>query len=223
MPAVCGCEGDHLSAVMRQDVDRFSYEAERHGLTGWPARVRIAVLCPGLWAVLMYRVTHHALTRMRPRRLGYALGLALQVLQRVVVALTGIDIDPRAHIGPGLMIPHGGYVVIGPVRIGGHCTVFQGTTFGLSTTEMDATKWSTPVLEDRVWVGPGAVVAGGIRIGSDASIGANSLVVRDVPPRGVVVGLPARLVSRVGSFNQIVYRGMDSDPERVAARAEPVG
>jgi serine O-acetyltransferase len=218
MPTACGCEGAGLAATMRQDADRFLFESERHGAGGWSSRLRISVLCPGLWAVLTYRVTHHSLTVVRPRALGHVLGLVLQVLQRIVVAVTGIDIDPRAHIGPGLMLPHSGFIVIGPVRIGRHCTIFQGTTFGLSTTEEDTAKWVTPIVEDRVWIGPGAVVAGAIRIGADAAVSANSLVVRDVPPRGVVVGVPARLVSRLGSFTQIAYRGMADDAERQAAR-----
>jgi hypothetical protein len=70
-----------------------------------------------------------------------------------------------------------------------------------------------------VWVGPGAVIAGEATVGDDASVGANSLLVRDVPPRGVVLGVPARLVSRQGSFTQIKYRDMDSDDERKAALA----
>lgn len=218
MPAACGCESG-LSAAIHEDADRFLFETERHGAGGWPSRLRIPILCPGLWAILAYRITHHALVVVRPRALGRILSLLLQVLQRVIVAFTGIDIDPRAHIGPGLMIPHGGFIVMGPVRVGRHCTIFQGTTLGLSTTEEDTSKWATPILGDRVWVGPGAVVAGGIRIGSDAALSANSLVVRDAPPRAVMVGVPARMVSQAGSFTQIAYRGMDGDPERQAARA----
>ena len=61
-----------------------------------------------------------------------------------------------------------------------------------------------------------------VHIGSDAALSANSLVVRDVPPRAVVVGVPARIVSRAGSFTQVAYRGMDDDRERQAARAEDV-
>jgi len=71
-----------------------------------------------------------------------------------------------------------------------------------------------------VWVGPGAVIAGELTVGDDAVVGANSLLVRDVPPLGVVLGVPARLVSRRGSFAQILYRGMDNDDKRKLALAE---
>ena len=70
-----------------------------------------------------------------------------------------------------------------------------------------------------MWVGPGAVVAGDITVGDDAAVSAISLVVRDVPPRGVVVGVPARLVSRRGSFAQLMYRGMETDADRMASLA----
>ena len=218
MPAPCGCEGAGLWRTVRQDVDRYVFEVERDGRHGLLALVRALVLSPGLWAVLGYRFAHHAYTRLRPRALGTAIGLLHQLGQRMVLTRTGIEIDPHAHIGPGLLIPHSGYIVIGPVRIGRHCCVSQGVTLGHSTTEEDPSRWATPVLEDRVWIGPGAVVAGGLTVGADAAVGANSVVVRDVPPRGVVLGIPARLVSRAGSFAQVRYRGMDGDAERAAAR-----
>jgi serine O-acetyltransferase len=221
MPAPCGCEGASLAATIREDVDRYLFGVERawSPRTGLIALLRVAVLSPGLWAVLSYRVTHHAFTRIRPARLGHAIGLLLQLTQRIVLAITGIDLDPRAHIGPGLMIPHSGFIVVGPVRIGRNCDISQGATLGHSTTEEDPGKRVTPVLEDRVWVGPGAVIAGGIHVGADAAIGANSVLVRDVPPCGVVLGVPARLVSQRGSFAQVAYRGMNEDVERLAARS----
>jgi serine O-acetyltransferase len=205
-------------ATVRQDVDRYVFEVERgrSRRTGLVALLRVFVCFPGLWGVMAYRVTHHAF-RLRPHRLGYAVGLSAQVFQRLVLALTGIELDHRAHVGPGLMIPHSGFIVVGPARIGRHCTISQGVTIGHSTTEHDPGQWSTPVLGDRIWIGPGAVIAGAIHIGADAVVGANSTLTRDVPDRGVVLGVPARLIGRTGSFAQIAYRGMDDDPERVAA------
>lgn len=219
MPAACGCEGPGLAAVLRADIDRYLFEVERgrSGRTGLVARLRVLMFYPGLWAIVSYRVTHHAFG-LRPRRLGHSCGLLAQLWQRLVLAQTGIEIDYRAHVGPGLMIPHSGFIVIGPVRIGRHCTISQGTTIGHSTTEESSDDWAKPVLEDRIWVGPGAVIAGGIHVGADAVVGANSVLTRDVPPGGVVLGVPARLTARTGSFAQVAYRGMDDDPERRAAR-----
>lgn len=216
MSGICVCEGAGLRDAIREDVDRYSATAERDGQRPGLARLRVALQLR-VWAVANYRITHAALNRTRPRVLGRALGAVSFWGQRVFSALTSIEIDPQAHLGPGLMIPHAGYVVIGPARVGRHCTISQGVTLGQGLIGDGPAQEDTPVLGDRVWVGPGAVIAGGIRVGSDAAVGANSVLLRDVPPRGVVLGIPARVVSHKGSFAQIYYRGMDDDLERRAA------
>ena len=218
MSGACGCEVVSLRDAMRQDVDRYVASAERDGRSGRMARIGTC-LSLKTGAVACYRISHAALTKVRPRVLGRALAVVPIVGQRIFTALTGIEIDPHAHLGPGLMIPHGGNIVIGPVRIGWHCNISQGVTLGQGLLGTGAPEDDAPVLGDRVWVGPGAVVAGPVRIGPDAAVSANSLVLRDVPPRGVALGVPARVVSYKGSFAQVYYRGMGADPERTAALA----
>jgi serine O-acetyltransferase len=215
MPTACGCEGAGLIATMRADVDRYLFYLEVDGSTGVTAAIKVAILSPGLWAILAYRLAHHA-ARLRPRPLAVVACAGCQLLQQLALTLTGIRIDPHAHVGPGLMIPHGGHIVIGPVRIGRCCDVLQGVTLGLGAAENteDAVGQPATVLGDRIWIGPGAVISSGITIGSDASIGANSVLSRDVPPSGVMIGIPARLISRNGSFSQIRYRDREQDPER---------
>jgi serine O-acetyltransferase len=169
----------------------------------------------------VYRLAHYA----RHSRHSRWLSPLAFVFQQVILALTSIDISPAAHIGPGLWIPHGGYIVIGPVPVGRNCEIFQGVTLGARQSTIPrpdpepGSGLGVPTLGDRVWVGPGAVITGRITVGDDATVGANSLVVRDVPPRGVMLGVPARLISRRGSFNQIAYRGMDADEGRKASLA----
>jgi serine O-acetyltransferase len=222
MPSPCGCEGPGLRATVREDVDRYVYYAEVGGSTGGASGVRalmqVVLLSSGLWAVLGYRLAHHA-RQLRPRPLGLVVRGLAAVIQQILVSTTGITIDSRAHIGSGLMIPHGGYIVIGPSRIGRCCDILQGVTVGLGRIGEEHSPTDAPVLGDRVWVGPGAVIAEGVQVGSDASIGARSLVLRDVPPCGVVLGLPGRLISRGGSFAQVRYRGMGEDLDRAAALA----
>ena len=215
--SVCVCEGGGLRAALREDLDRYVFVAQRQqGETGRLLPLRIGLLSQGLWATAAYRWNHYARLRGRSRRLG----VASQVFHRAVMALTGIHIDSGAHIGSGLAFAHGGHVVIGPVRMGRNCDIYQGVTFGASMSLDERNpRPGAPTLGDRVWVGPGAVVAGAITVGDDVAVSANSLVVRDVPPQGVVVGVPARLVSRRGSFAQIMYRGMDNDQERKVALA----
>lgn len=178
MHAGCVCENEGLRAALREDLDRYIFGGKFGRLTS----LSVVLQSQGLWATAAYRLKHYVRHRLHSRLLG----VLLLAVQRIVVALTGIDIDPHAHIGPGLLIPHGGYIVIGSVQIGRNCNIHQGVTLGerVSTLEHRTSKPPLPTLGDRVWVGPGAVVAGDVAIGDDASVGANSLVVRDVPPRG---------------------------------------
>ena len=215
MAGTCVCEGAGLGDAIREDIDRYVASAERDGS---PHRVAVVatVLSFKVWAVALYRVRHLLINR-RSRFLGRALSVLPFLGQQVFKSLTGIEIQPQAHIGPGLMIPHEGNIVIGPVRIGRHCTVSHGVTLGQGLLGEASAHNDTPVIGDRVWLGPGAVVAGPINVGSDAAVGANSVVLRDVPPRGVVLGVPSRVVSHRGSFAQVYYRGMEDDPERRAA------
>jgi serine O-acetyltransferase len=215
----CVCEGAGLRAAFREDLDRYTFAAEvgrgEMGATGLVSPRWGALLEQGLWATTAYRICHYA----RYRRHSRSLRLMSRIFQRIVLTFTAIDISAEAHIGPGLWIPHVGYIVIGPVRVGRNCEIFHGVTLGARESFMVKCSPRLPTLGDRVWVGPGAVVAGEVTVGDDAVVGANSLVVHDVPSRGVVLGVPARLVSRRGSFAQVTYRGADEDEERNAALA----
>jgi serine O-acetyltransferase len=214
---VCVCDGASLREAIYGDLDRYVFVAQhQQGMTGRFLPLRIGLMSQGLLATAAYRVSHYARHRFRSR----VARLLPAVFHRIIMALTGIHIDASAHIGPGLSFAHGGHVVIGPVRMGRNCDIYQGVTLGASMTLDDRhRRLGAPTLGDRVWVGPGAVIAGDVTVGNDAVVGAISLVTRDVPPGGVVVGVPARLVSRLGSFTQLMYRGMDTDEDRIRALA----
>lgn len=216
MTTTCICEGASLTDTIRQDVDRYVFGAEREGRSRRTVLLRVFLLSPGLWTIIAHRVTHYSLTRIRPRPLAALIGgLAFAVL-RLLHLVTGIEIDTDAHIGPGLLIPHCGTIVIGAVRMGRCCNIAQGVTLGRSTMN-DPAVTDVPMVGDRVWIGPGAVIAGPLTIGHDAVIGANSLLTRDVLPGSVVLGVPARVVSQRGSFAQVAYRTMGDDVERAEA------
>jgi serine O-acetyltransferase len=110
--------------------------------------------------------------------------------------LTGIEIHPAARLGPGLFIDHGMGVVIGETaEVGKNVTLYQGVS--LAGTSLKREK-RHPTLGDNVVVGAGAKVIGAIYIGDNSRIGAGSVVVRDVPPNSVVVGVPGRVTYKDG-------------------------
>lgn len=112
----------------------------------------------------------------------------------------GIDIQ-SLKIGEGFYIGHFGHIVVnGDAIIGKNCNISQGVTIGIANT---GSKKGIPVVGDYVYIGPGAKILGNIKIGNNAAIGANSVVVSDVPENAVVVGVPARVVSYDGSVGYI--------------------
>jgi serine O-acetyltransferase len=147
-------------------------------------QLEILATWPGIHALLGYRVAHAS----------YLAGVP--VLPRLITlfmrALTGIEIHPAATIGDGLFIDHGTGVVIGETaEIGSNVTLYQGVTLGGTGF---ATGKRHPTVQDNVTIGSGAKLLGPITIGHGAKIGANSVVITDVPPNSTVVGNPGHPV-----------------------------
>jgi serine O-acetyltransferase len=143
---------------------------------------------PGIRAVLLHRISHFFWNIGMPFIPRYLSEIARQ--------LTGIEIHPGAEIGSDFFIDHGGGVVIGETSIvGNNVTIYQGVVLGGVSNEPVKRH---PTLGNNIVVGTGAKLLGPIKIGDDVRIGANSVVVDDVPPNSVVVGVPGRIVSRKG-------------------------
>ena len=107
----------------------------------------------------------------------------------VLSVITGSDVDPNASIGERLMLPHpNGVVVHGSSVIGDDCMIMQQVTIG-QLSDIDA-----PVIGSRVYIGAGAKVLGKVVVGDGARIGANAVVLCDVPSNWTAVGIPARLI-----------------------------
>ena len=164
------------------------------------ARTRFEVLTtyPGLHAILVYRMAN----RLWRRNLRYL----ARLLAFMVRAWTHIEIHPGATIGRRFFIDHGCGVVIGETaEVGDDVTLYHGVTLG-------GTSWSKgkrhPTLENGVVVGAGAKVLGPITIGEYARVGANSVVIEDVPAQRTVVGIPGRVVRTRGESRPNPY-GVD--------------
>lgn len=110
------------------------------------------------------------------------------------VVLFGIECTPRCSIGPGLMLPHTSGTVIGAIQVGAGVTIFQGVTIGAREADLAFIPSSRPVVGDDVVIGAGAKILGGIKVGNRSRIGANAVVIENVPAGGVAVGVPAKVI-----------------------------
>ena len=121
------------------------------------------------------------------------------------IVLFGIEITAKCDIGPGLFLPHPFGTVLGARRIGRNVTIVQGVMVGAVAQDIVFTPELRPLIGDNVVLNAGCKVLGGIEIGDGATVGANSLVLRSVPPHTTVLGVPAKVIFRdaTGSSEEI--------------------
>jgi serine O-acetyltransferase len=155
---------------------------------GFWGRLEVFLTYSGFHAIAMHRFTHF-LHRLR-------IPLIPRLLSQINRFFTGIEIHPAAKIGGSFFIDHGMGVVIGETaEIGDNVTLFQGVTLGGTGKEKGKRH---PTLKHNVVVGAGAKILGNITIGNDVYIGANAVVLKDIPDSCTVVGVPGRIVRREG-------------------------
>jgi len=162
----------------------------------------------GFHALLAYRMSHWLSIHHIP--------FLPRVISQIARILTGIEIHPSAIIGKGFFIDHGMGVVVGETaEIGEYVTLFQGVTLGGTGKERGKRH---PTLGNHVVVGAGAKILGGIRIGDNVKVGANSVVLKSVPANSTVIGVPARVIKM--ECNRLPDATMDhiNLPEPIADR-----
>ncbi|MEC9484617.1 MAG: serine O-acetyltransferase [Candidatus Izemoplasma sp.] len=139
----------------------------------------------GLHAVWFYRIAHLLWI--------IKLKLIARILSNIARFLTGVEIHPAAKIGKNFIIDHGSGVVIGETtEIGSNVLIYHQVTLG--GTGNDSEHKRHPSICDDVMIAAGAKILGNIRVGMGAKIGANSVVLKDVPPYSTAVGMPARII-----------------------------
>ncbi|MFH1753767.1 MAG: serine O-acetyltransferase [Candidatus Omnitrophota bacterium] len=142
----------------------------------------------GLHAIIFYRIAH-ALHKIKVPFLP-------RFISQLGRFITGIEIHPGATIGKSLFIDHGMGVVIGETSvIGDNVTIFQGATLGGTGKERGKRH---PTIGNNAVIGTGAKVLGNITVGESVQVGANAVVIRDVPPNSTVVGVPGRIAKKEG-------------------------
>jgi serine O-acetyltransferase len=150
------------------------------------------ILSPGLWVMVVYRFGRWRYgIPWRPLRMPFS--LAYKLALAFVCAASGAELPCEVAIGRRLRIDHSrGLVVSGDAQLGDDVILRNGVTIGLRR----AGRRGAPVIGDRVDIGSGAKILGSIRIGSDSCIGANAVVLTDVPPHSIATGIPATVRPR---------------------------
>jgi serine O-acetyltransferase len=173
-----------LAETLRADLVRH-LDPQRPGTL--PALLTLAE-SQGAWATVVYRFGQYVYTWRAPL-LGIVGKAAYRLANKAVEVLTGISVPASARIGKGLYIGHFGAIIVHPDTVAGEgLSIGQGVTLGTRGLGGEG----APRLGDNVFVGTGAKILGPIEVGDGAAVGANAVVVHDVPPRAVAVGVPAK-------------------------------
>ncbi len=146
----------------------------------------------GLWVMVVYRFGNWRYG-IRSRLLRLPFSFLYKLLKLICEVLTGIELPCEVRLGKRFRIDHfGGIVISGDAVFGDDCVIRNGVTVGLRHTGQRG----APMMGDRVDIGAGAKVLGSIRIGDDVAIGANAVVITDVPSNSIAVGVPAKVRPR---------------------------
>lgn len=147
---------------------------------------------PGLWAVVAHRLGARAQTA-QGRAARWAMNLAYQTMFTGIDWVWGIHLPRTVELGRRVRLWHNGCMLLTARSIGNDVHIRHDTTFG-PVRGADGDPKNLPVIEDRADIGSGVCVLGGVNVGHDAVVGANSVVIKPVPPRATVLGVPARTV-----------------------------
>ncbi|MBE6071538.1 MAG: serine O-acetyltransferase [Clostridium butyricum] len=158
------------------------------------SKLEVLLLYPCIHAVLAYRLTHFLYK--------HKLFFLARLISQLSRFFTGIEIHPGAKIGKGLFIDHGMGVVIGETaEVGDNVTIYHGVTLG-GTGKHKGKRH--PTIGDNVLIGTGAKILGPITVGNNAKIGANSVVLHNVPEGATAVGIRAKNIVKVKSNSSII-------------------
>jgi serine O-acetyltransferase len=173
-----------LTRVMRELRRDVAAARDRDPAAAGVSTLQVLATWPGVHALLAHRIAH-ALDELGLPVVPHTIAYAARMI-------TGVEIHPKAQVADGLFIDHGMGVVVGETsELGENVTMYQGVTLGGTGF---ARGKRHPTVEDNVTIGSGAKLLGPIRVGHGAKIGANAVVIHDVPPNSTVVGNPGHPV-----------------------------
>jgi serine O-acetyltransferase len=185
-----------------EDLDVYAY---RLGLPK-VAAIFMVVLYPTIWAIGGYRFGNWVVTKCKLPFIKQILFIIYFIMKRLLEIMTGIEISPHATIGKGIFIGHtGGLVIAANSVVGDYPSFHQWVTIGGAGR---GDKYGVPTIANNVYFGAGSQVIGKVDVGNSVMIGANSVVVKDIPDEAVVAGVPGKVISYEGSMDFIHHRRM---------------
>lgn len=171
--------------ILYDDLNRFT-NSENNGSF---ELIKYFFISKGFRSVLFFRILNYLDKKNNLISLKYF----LLILRNFLI---NIEISYKANIGPGMLIPHSQGIVIGTCTMGKNVTIQQGVTIGANIEKIkDGKKY--PTIGNNVLVGAGAKILGPIYIGDNSIIGANAVVVEDIPADSIVVGIPGKVIGEV--------------------------
>lgn len=181
-----------------EDLDVYAY---RLGLNKWASPLMIFIY-PTTWPIVIYRFGNWILKKCKIPIIKEILFIIYFIFKRLSEILTGIEIAQNAQIGKGLFIGHLGGVIIGNSSIGDYPSFHEGVTIGGAGR---GENHGTPTIGNLVYFGAGAKVIGRINVGNNVIIGANAVVVKDIPDNVSIGGIPAKILNNKGSVDYIHF------------------
>ena len=197
---------------LKYDLYRYFYSSDRVDEISLTKKLKMIILTQGIWALVVYRAGSWCVRNSQKMGIFSRILLPLlTICQKFVEITTGIDIPFNAQIGRGLYIGHFGQIILSTRTVMGEfCNLSQGVTIGQAGRGQEQ---HTPVIGDRVYIGPGAKIFGKVLIGNDVAIGANAVVTKDLPDNAVAVGIPAKILNYNSSKDFVNFnrKKMDLD------------
>lgn len=169
--------------LLRKDIIRY-YQLKKVNINSYFFMCILSLFNIRLYPVILFRISCFFYKNR--------LSVIANIFSLINLLFFGIETTPKTKIQGGLFLPHTIGTILGAYKIGENVTIMHGVTLGSKYMDFHFTEHLRPTIGDNVFIGSGAKILGGIKIGNGSKIGANAVVLKDVPSNVLAVGVPAK-------------------------------